>query len=171
MLPGVKIAVMTETQPGAAAARSPFPQARWKFERTGQGASLLLWTGAEPGTGEEPARIPMSEAEAWHIISQWDRVMSYAVQSAEGTFTNGPDPAQAAGQLRVGRYIVTSPDNAVHTRLVQATPWANWVEQQSGDADGIRWLVDVFGVDDRQFLQAALAHGVQVTSADHELPG
>lgn len=148
--------------------KSPFPQVRWKFERTGdRGGQLLLWMSLPCGLScrADPLRIPMGDEEAWRVVREWDRVMSWAAHSAEGTFSTGPDPAQAASQLAIMRYVVTSPDNDVHTRLAQATPWANWVEQRPGDVGGLSWLVDVFGVDDPQFLTLAMGFGATVLAA------
>lgn len=150
----------------SASQHSPFPLVRWKFERTADGAQLLLWmqSPCELRCAMTPVRIPMSEPDAWAFIRRSDRVMSWSAQAAEGTFSTGPTPDQAASQLAICRYLVASRDLDTHTRMAQATPWANWVEQQ-WSPDGITWLVDVFAVDDHQFLQMALAYGVTVNQA------
>jgi hypothetical protein len=146
--------------------RSPFPRVRWKFERTESGAQLLLWVplGCGLDCKASPLRIPMGEEQAWGLTRHVDRVMSWAAPSAEGIFSAGPSPSEAAGQLAVCRYIVTSPDTVAHTRLAQATPWAHWAEQLPS-VSGVSWLVDVFGVDDASFLDLAMTFGVTVTPA------
>jgi hypothetical protein len=149
--------------------RSPFPQVRWRFERTETGGQLLLWMSVpcDLTCHLDPIRIPMGEREAWEVVRQWDRVMSYAAQSAEGIFSSGPDSAQAASQLAIMRYVVISPDLETHTKLAQATPWANWAMEVpgTGEMPGVSWLVDVFGVDDHSFLGLAIGFGVTVSPA------
>jgi hypothetical protein len=160
--------VTANLEPGAGPA-SPFPQVRWKFERTETGVQLLLWMSApcELACHLDPVRIPINEGQAWTFVHQADRVMSWAAQSAEGVFAGGPTPAEAASQLAIRRYIVTSADLDKHTKLAQATPWANWATEvpRAGGVPGVSWLVDVFGVDDPQFLNLAMGFGATVLAA------
>ena len=161
-------------EPGAEP-RSPFPQVRWKFERTPTGAQLLLWMSVpcDLRCHLDPIRIPMGEAEAWEVVRHWDRVLGWAAQSAEGSFSTGPNPAQAASQLAIMRYVVTSTDLDKHTRLAQATPWANWAMEvpRTADLPGVSWLVNVFGVDDTQFLTLAMTFGAAVMAAPPSASG
>lgn len=138
--------------------------ARWNLHRTADyGLALRLEpSGIEEGAGGKVAVLRMSEEEGWMLVHGADRVLSSAAAEASGTFTPGPTSTQARQLLAVYRYMVTSPDSEAHTRLVQATPWANWVEEVAAPL-GIAWRVDVFAADDAQFLQAALAvRGVRV---------
>lgn len=105
-----------------------FPQARWKFERTGEGLRLTIWAGPDADRYTVyPLRFPAEEDEAFHLIRGLDRVTSWAAQSATGTLTPPrsnplPAPEEVARQLDVRGYVVTSPDLAAHTALVGASP-------------------------------------------------
>lgn len=149
-----------------AAATPPFPQARWKLERSGEGIRLTIWAG--PDTGRYtvyPVTFPMEEGEAWAMVRGFDRVMSWAAQSASGMLTAPasnplPAPEEVAQQLDVRGYVVTTHDLAAHTALVKETPWANWVEEVPPPEVGhISWFVDVFAGDDADFCNAAQAAG------------
>jgi hypothetical protein len=109
-------------------------------------------------------RFPMSTEEAFALVSGTDRVQAWAAPSAEGTFTQPfATPEEVRQHLSVSGYIVASPDIASHTKMVQATPWANWVEEVPAPAGyKVAWFVDVFAPDDPQFLQLAQAHSVRL---------
>jgi hypothetical protein len=139
--------------------------ARWRLERTGEDrVDLLVWTG--PNTGQytvTPMRFPMTSAEAFTLVSGADRVTSWAAASADGTMTSGAaTPEEVRQHLAINGYIVTSPDIEAHTRLVAATPWANWVEEvPAAQAGGVAWFVNVFQADAPEFSRAADTYGAE----------
>jgi hypothetical protein len=158
---------------GAEAPR--YPQARWRIERAGDGSSyvLMIWTQPDgDGYMVQPLCLPMTAEEFHHLVHQADRVISWSSPSADGAFTPpAGQPPIAPGEVRrhleICGYTVISRDIEAHTKMVAATPWANWVEEVPAPpgSHGIAWFVDVFAVDDAQFGQAALAYGVHCEPA------
>lgn len=146
-----------------AAPRPPLTHApaRWKIERVSDNRMDLL-ISTDPACW--PLRFPMSTEEAYALAHGTDRVQAWAAAEAEGTFTQPfATPAEVREQLSVNGYIVASPDLKAHTKMVQATPWANWVEEVPPPVGyQVAWFVDVFAPDDAQFLQLAQAHCVRL---------
>jgi hypothetical protein len=133
--------------------------ARWHFQRKASpenGAVLSIHTGAG-----ELLVLPMTEEEAWELVRQADRVMSFSAGAAQGSFSPKPTPAQAAGQLAIERYLVTSQSLDIHTNMALAAPWANWVEAVPA-AKNFAYLVTVFAADAEEFLRIARSAGVCV---------
>ncbi len=145
------------------------PPARWKIERVSD-SQLDLLISTDPACW--PQRFPMNGDEAWAFIRGLDRVQAWAAPSAEGTFTQPfATPDQVREQLSINGYIVASPDIAAHTKLVQATPWANWVEEVPAPVGyQVAWFVNVFAPDDAQFLQLAQTHCVRLEPSVYSGP-
>ncbi len=148
----------SEPAPARAIPQVVSPPARWKLERVSDGRIDLLISGNPLA---EPLRFPMSAEEFYRLIHQGDRLISWSVPSAEGTFTQpAATPEEVRQTLSINGYIVTAPSIEAHTRLVQETPWASWVEEALAPVAGqVAWFVNVFAVDDPQFRQAAQAYG------------
>jgi hypothetical protein len=142
-----------------------YPQARWRLERVGDNRiDLLVWT--QPDTDRytvTPMRFPMTAGEAFDLVSGGDRVVSWASAAADGTMTSGiATPDEVRQHLAICGYIVISPDIGAHTRMVSATPWANWVEEvPAPQAGSVAWFVNVFAADDAEFSRAAVTHGAE----------
>lgn len=137
-----------------------YPPARWKLERIGDGRTDLL-ISTDPAA--EPLRFPMSSEELYALVHGGDRVQAWSAATAEGTFTQPVvSPQEVRQHLEVCGYIVVAPDIETHTKMVQASPWANWIEEGPPPPGslGVAWAVDVFAADDAQFRQLALSHGV-----------
>lgn len=143
------------------------PPARWKLERVSDNRIDLL-VSDDPRA--EPLRFPMSAEEFYRLIHQGDRLISWSVPSAEGTFTQpAATPEEVRQTLAINGYLVTAGTIEAHTRLVQETPWASWVEEVPAAEPGqVAWFVNVFAVDDPQFRQAAQAYGVTLRPASEE---
>lgn len=135
--------------------------AQWHFERSASGAVLVIHAPDPSGYGEIGLNLEMSEEEFRNLVRQLDRVLSFAAGSANGTFTPKPTPEQAASQLSIERYLVTARWPVIHTHMAESAPWANWVQKLPGSKD-FTWLVTVFSVDSKEFLQIARSAGVTV---------
>jgi hypothetical protein len=71
-------------------------------------------------------------------------------------------PDEVRQHLAICGYIVISPDIEAHTRMVAATPWANWVEEvPAPQAGSVAWFVNVFAADDAEFSRAAVTYGAE----------
>lgn len=151
---------MTDETAGKPAPAAHLP-ARWRIERISD-TQVDLMISTDPGCW--PLRFPMSTEEAFALVRGADRVQAWAAQSAEGTFIQPlTTPAQVRAHLDINGYVVASPDLDAHTRMVQATPWANWVEEVPAPVGfAVAWFVDVFAPDDPQFRQVALTHCVRL---------
>ena len=135
------------------------PPARWKLERVSDNR-IDLTVSCDPAC--EAFRFPMSAEEFYRLIHQGDRLISWSVPAAEGTLTPpAATPEEVRQTLAINGYVVTADTIEAHTRFVQETPWASWVEEvPAGRAGQVAWFVDVFAVDDPQFRQAAQSYGV-----------
>lgn len=154
---------------GIAHVVASYPQARWRVERMADGRlDLLIWV--QDGDRKREMRFPMSNEEAYALMHGTDRVQAWAASSAEGTFTQPfATPEEVRQHLSVNGYIVASPDIASHTKLVQATSWANWVEEVPPPVGyQVAWFVDVFAPDDAQFLQLAQTHCVRLEPSAYQ---
>lgn len=135
-----------------------YSPARWKLQRVSDDRIDLL-ISTDPAI--QATRIPMGNEEAYFFSHNLDRVQGWAAAEAEGTFTQPvSSPEEVRKHLSIEGYIVTSPSLGNHTRLVQATAYANWVEEvPPANAGEVAWFVNVFGVDHEQFWQACVTHG------------
>lgn len=149
---------MTTDPAGAVIPEVTRPPARWKLERVSDRRIDLLVSG-DPA--REPLRFPMSAEELYRLVHEGDRLISWSAPSSEGTFTQpSVTPDEVRQSLSITGYTVTTGSSEAHTRLVQATPWASWVEEvPAAEAGHVAWFVNVFAVDDGAFRQAAAAHG------------
>jgi hypothetical protein len=161
---------MTPDAPDLPAHRiAVYTDARWRIERTSDDRLDLVIRSTADGPDGHPRemRFLMSAEQGYTLVHETDRVLAWAAPTAQGVFTR-PDgsgtmsPEVVRSFLSIHGYIVIAPDIDTHTRMVQATPWANWVEElPAASAQVIAWFVNVFAADDAQFGQIALAHGVQ----------
>lgn len=150
-----------------AAGMPPGSPALWKLERVSDGR-IDLTICRDPG--EVPERFPMATEEFYAFIHGADRIISWSVPTAEGIFTRpAATPEEVRGHMKVTGWVVISPDIETHTKLVQAAPWANWVEEVPSPPGnpGISWFVDVFADDDAEFARALQAHGAIRVSAEY----
>lgn len=152
------------SEPAVSRAVTSFPGARWRIERMADSRlDLLIWTDLEDGSKQE-MRFPMTTEEAHALVHGVDRVQAWSAPSAEGRFTLPFATPEAVRQhLSVEGFVVAAPDIETHTKMVQATPWANWIEELPAPVGyQIAWFVDVFAPDSDQFRQIAQAHCVRL---------
>lgn len=132
---------------------------------------LMTWNGSEWVPVTARTRFPMTAVELCSLLRGADRVISWSSPSAEGTFTQPfATPEEMREHLSIAGYIVISPGIEAHTKMVQAAPWANWVEEvpPPPGSNGIAWFADVFAGDDSQFRELARTHGVMLVESAYE---
>lgn len=137
------------------------PTARWQFERTDGGLALSIWPNRHEAVQAAKICLRMQEDQARAFLHGIGDVLNFTVAGGEGYFTPVPDPDQVAGQLSAARYTTSASSVTAHMALVQASPWANWVEQYLGEGV-IEARVVVFAGDVGNFLDLAGKLGVEV---------